>query len=337
MRRGWKILIGVVAAIVVLLALNAVVTGKETKQAEVTVAGGEIVKLPGGDLQVVDSGPRNPRATGGTIVLVHCFTCAIDWWDGMRPLLEREHRVVAVDLLGHGDSEKPDAGYEISNQADLVAQALGRLDVRDATVVGHSLGGTVSVALAQQSPQLVDRVVIVDTGPTHEEGDLGLIARLGFAPVVGEAFWRTKPDFAVEKGLEVAFAPGFDVPDAFVEDVDRMTFASFDDSPAASEDYGKEEPLDVRMKETGKPLLVIMGAEEQIIDDPAARLAEYRDTVPGARTRLIPDVGHSPNVEAPALTAKLVLDFAAEGQKSAAPRHEMQKRLQKTEAVRKRP
>ena len=342
MRRGWKILIGVVAAILVLLVLNAVVTGKETKSAEVTVAGGEIVNLPGGDLQVVDSGPRDPRAEGGTIVLIHCFTCAIDWWDGMRPLLEREHRVVAVDLLGHGGSEKPESGYEISNQADLVAQALGRLGVRDATVVGHSLGGTVSTALAQQSPQLVNRVVIVDTGATHEEGDLGLIARLGFAPVVGEAFWRTKPDFAVRKGLSVAFAPGFDVPDAFVEDVSRMTFSAYDKSPTASEDYGHEESLDRRMRETGKPLLVIMGAEEQIIDDPAARLAEYRETVPGAQTRLIPNVGHSPNVEAPALTANLVLDFAAQAQREKAQKQaksqgRMHKELQKREAVRRRP
>ncbi len=79
------------------------------------------------------------------------------------PRLAREHRVVAVDLLGHGGSEKPSSGYTIENQANLVAEVLGRLGVRDAEVVGHSLGGTVSVALAQQSPQLVDRVVIVDT------------------------------------------------------------------------------------------------------------------------------------------------------------------------------
>src|ERR1044072_4735061 len=98
MRRGWKMLIGVVAAIVVLLALNALVTDKETKQAQVNVAGSEIVKLPRGDLQVVDSGPRNPRATGGTIVLVHCFTCALDWWGGGRRLLASDHRGVAVEL-----------------------------------------------------------------------------------------------------------------------------------------------------------------------------------------------------------------------------------------------
>ena len=52
--------------------------------------------------------------------------------------------------------------------------------------------------------------------------------------MIGEAFWRIKPDFAVRKGLEVAFAPGFKVPDEFVEDVNRMTFSAYDDSPAAS-------------------------------------------------------------------------------------------------------
>jgi pimeloyl-ACP methyl ester carboxylesterase len=333
MRRGWKILIGVVVVLVVLLGLNALSVDHETKAASVTEPGGKILDLSGGDLEVVERGPKS----ASPIVLIHCFTCAINWWDAMIPRLARDHRVVAIDLLGHGGSEKPKSGYTISNQADLIAEALGKLGVADAEVVGHSLGGAVAVALAQQSPQLVNRVVIVDTPPTHEEGDLGLVAKLGFAPVIGEAFWRIKPDFAVKKGLEVAFAPGFDVPDAFVEDVDRMTFNAYDDSASGFDDYTKEEPLDQRMKETGKPLLVIMGAEEQIINEPAKRLAEYRANVPGAKTKLIAGAGHSPNVEKPAQTAALVLGFrAVEKQaKKTRPRHELQGRLQKPDGVRK--
>lgn len=335
MRRGWKILIGVVAALAVLLGVNALVTGAETKSAEVTEPGGRIISLPGGELEVVEKGPRD----GSPIVLIHCFTCAIDWWDGMIPLLAREHRVVAVDLLGHGGSEKPSSGYSIENQADLVAQALSRLGVRDAEVVGHSLGGGVAVALAERSPQLVDRVVIVDTGPTHEKGDLGLLAKLVFVPVVGDALWRVKPDFATRKGLEVAFAPGFDVPDQFVEDVNEMTYDAYDHSARDSEDYADEKALDQRMKESGKPLLVIMGAEEQIIDDPAMRLAEYQATVPGVETKLIQGAGHSPNVEKPAQTAALVLAFQT--RKKPAKRvkagEQMQARMQKPEAVRKQP
>jgi pimeloyl-ACP methyl ester carboxylesterase len=308
MGRGWKIAIGVVVALAVLLGLNAVIVDHETKPASVTEPGGRILDLPGGKLEVVEKGPRG----ASPIVLIHCFSCAINWWDRMMPLLDRDHRVIAVDLLGHGGSEKPTSGYTIPNQADLVAEALGRLEVRDAVVVGHSLGGSVAVGLAERSHGLVRKVMIIDTPPTHSGTSLGLVAKLGFAPVIGEFFWRVKPDFAVKKGLEVAFAPGFDVPDEFVEDVDRMTFSSYDDSPQGSDDYTKEEGLDQRMKETGKPLLVIMGAEEQIVDEPAKRLAEYRQTYPGTETKLIAGAGHSPNVEKPAETAALLLTFASQ-------------------------
>ena len=96
---------------------------------------------------------------------------------------------------------------------------MAKLGARNVEAVGHSLGGSVVTALAERSPQLVNRVVIVDTPPTHHEASLGLIANAAFLPVIGPALWRIKPDFSVRKGLEVAFAPGFDVPDAFVEDV----------------------------------------------------------------------------------------------------------------------
>jgi pimeloyl-ACP methyl ester carboxylesterase len=338
MRRGWKVGIVVVVAIGLLLGLNGLITQRESKPAELTVPGGRILHLTGADLQVVEHGPRGAPP----IVLVHCFTCAIDWWDAMIPTLERRHRVVAVDLLGHGGSEKPRSGYSIPHQADLVAEALGRLGVRRAEVVGHSLGGSIAVALAERSPALVDRVVILDTTSSpHEEGDLGLLAKLAFTPVIGEALWRIKPDFSVREGLEVAFAPGFDVPDAFIEDVDRMTYPAYDDSPDANEQYTEEEPLGSRMEATGKPLLVVMGEEEQIIDDPRAALRAYEAAVPGARTVLMPGVGHSPNVEAPARTAALVEGFysprvarveaadrRAEGQKRPANRGNRQTGLQ---------
>lgn len=316
MGRGAKIAIGAVIVLAALLTVNTVVVDHETKEAGVTESGGRILDLPGGKIEVVDRGPRQ----GSPIILVHCFSCAINWWDRMMPRLDRTHRVLAVDLLGHGGSEKPTSGYTIPHQADLVAQAMARLGVRRAVVAGHSLGGSVVTALAERSPQLVRKVMIIDTPPSHKGDSLGLVAKLGFAPVIGEFFWRVKPDFAVKKGLEVAFAPGFDVPDEFVEDVNRMTYSSYHDSPEGSGDYSDEEPLDQRMAKSGKPLMVIMGAEEQIVNDPAERLAEYRRTVPGVKTRLIAGSGHSPNVEKPALTAALLLAFAKLNRPSKAPK-----------------
>lgn len=310
MGRRLKIGIGVVLALLVLLAINALLVDGETKGAEVTVEGGRILDLPGGELQVVDRGPRQAPP----IVLIHCYTCAMDWWDGVVPMLERDHRVVTVDLLGHGGSEKPGSGYTPENQARVVAEALERLGVRSATVVGHSLGGSVGVALTEQSPQLVERLAIIDMPPDDTYGDLGFIASLGFQPVIGQALWKIKPDFSVRDGLEVAFAPDFDVPDAFVEDVKRMTYTAYDDSPGGNEDF-LEVPLEQRMQATGKPLMVLMGAEEQIVDDPQRALDQYAQGIPGAETHLIAGAGHSPNVEKPQLTARLILGFARSTEK----------------------
>jgi pimeloyl-ACP methyl ester carboxylesterase len=314
MRRRWTIGIGVVLALLALLAVNALVVDGQTESAHVTEPGGRILRLNDGEMQVVERGPRS----GSPIVLIHCFSCAMDWWDGMLPMLERRHRVIAVDLLGHGGSEKPGSGYTPHNQARVVSEALERLQVRDAEVVGHSLGGAVTVALAQEHPQLVGKAVIVDMSPDNSYGDLGFIAGLAFQPVLGEALWRIKPDFSIRDGLGVAFAPGYDVPDAFVEDVKRLTYTAYDESPSGVDDFLGEESLDRRMKASGKPLMVLMGAEEQIVDDPQRALAQYKGSVPTAQTHLIQGAGHSPNVEKPRETAELVLRFAQRPEKQVA-------------------
>jgi pimeloyl-ACP methyl ester carboxylesterase len=311
MRRRWTIGIGAVLALLALLVVNALVVDGQTESAHVTVPGGRILDLPDGELQVREDGPRS----GSPIVLIHCFSCAMDWWDGMLPTLERRHRVISVDLLGHGGSEKPGSGYTPQNQALVISQALERLQVRDAEVVGHSLGGAVTVALSQNHPQLVGKAVIIDMPPDNSYGDLGFIASLAFQPVLGQALWQIKPDFSVRDGLQVAFAPGYDVPDAFVEDVKRLTYTAYDDSPGGNDDFLDEEPLDQRMKASGKPLMVLMGAEEQIVDDPQRALDQYKRAVPSAQVHLIQGAGHSANVEKPRETARLVLEFAQTAEK----------------------
>lgn len=289
-----------------LLAVNALVTSGQTADAEGTVRRGEILDLPGADLQIVDRGSRSAPP----IVLLHGWTGAIDWWDRMMPLLEQRHRVIAIDLLGHGGSEKPDAGYSMENQADLVAQALHRLQVREAVVVGHSMGAVVGTALSEARPALVESLVIIDQAPANEGygSDIPLTVDLTFTPVIGEALWRLTPDFAIEDGLEIGFAPGYEVPAEFVEDFRRLTYTAYDASAEAETSYMDTQSLDARLRRPGIPVLAIFGVEEQIYSEPEKALAAYRAA--GAATQLIPGAGHSPNVERPALTAKLVDRFA---------------------------
>lgn len=314
MKRRWKIAIGVVVGLLVVLGLNALALNGQTKDAHTTVEGGQIVDTLGGRVQVTDTGRRD----GSPIVLLHCYACSLNWWDGMLPALEREHRVIRIDLLGHGGSEKPTNGYSMENQAATVASALATLEVGPATVVGHSLGFTVATALAESSPELVSRLVDIDQAPDTSYGSLPFVAKLVHVPLFGQALYRPTPDFVIRNNLKVAFAPGYNLasgfedPDQIVTDVRAMTYSSFTKSVDEDQSYVDSKPLDERLAgiETPPPLLVVFGTEEQIYD-PADVAASAFEDVPGVSISMIEGAGHSPNVEKPEQTAALILEFAA--------------------------
>ena|SRR5215204_56358 len=313
MRRALKIGLAVLGVIVVLLLLNAIALDNQTKDAEVDVDGAEIVQTSIGGLQLLEDG--NPQ--GSPVVLIHCYTCSLHWWERMAPQLAADHRVIRVDLLGHGGSEKPKAGYGIDEQARGVAEALAEAGVQRAVVVGHSLGGAVATALAEQSSKLTAGLVIVAEAPDDSYGELSFSAKLGYVPMIGQAIARVAqiaPASRVKDEYEQAFAPnfnissGFDDPDQVVDDLRAMSYTAYADIHEASDDYRDEQPLDERLATAGVPLLVIFGDEDQIYD--ARDSVEAYEDVPGARTVLLPGVGHSPNVEVPDQTAELIAGFA---------------------------
>lgn len=295
-----RVLLGILVVLAVALAVNTVVTDRDTEAAHADA--GRIVDMPGGDLQVREDGPRDAPA----VVMLHGFACSIGWWDQMTPALARDHHVIRFDLLGHGGSEKPKKGYGMESQARLVAGALDRLGVRRAAVVGHSMGGSVATALAEQRPALVESMVILDSPSKSGDAELPFTARLGFVPVLGQAIDRVVPDAMVRDGLSSAFANGFDVPDRFVDDFRDMTYTSYDDSHRASSDYNDESGLAERLADESLPLLVIFGSKDELVDPESAQ--GYR-TVPGARIVVLDGVGHSPHVERPEATARLIENF----------------------------
>lgn len=111
------------------------------------------------------------RVCGGTddasapaMVLLHGLaeSSAFFW----RPLVQAfkdRYTIYAFDLLGHGDSDAPETGYEIENQAKLIAEAFQTLGLSQAYVVGHSLGGVIAARLAIEYPTLVNRLVLYDS------------------------------------------------------------------------------------------------------------------------------------------------------------------------------
>jgi pimeloyl-ACP methyl ester carboxylesterase len=313
--RWLKITLGVIAGLIVLLLLNAVVVSNATKDAHTRDDGARLVDTSNGALQVLEQGNRR----GSPIVLIHCYTCSMNWWDDLAPLLERDHRVIRVDLLGHGGSAKPGAGYGIDDQATALAEALAQLGVVDATVVGHSLGGSVVTALAEQSPRLASRVVIIDQDPEDRFENESLAQRLSYWPLFGQTadrLMRITPTSVVLDQYDDAFAPGYDTssgfgnPDQPVDDLRAMTYTAYKNTAEEEQSFVDDQPLDQRLAVTQVPALVIFGVEDQIYDAQEA-VARYRQNVPGVQTHLLPGAGHSPNVERPNLVAPLVLSFAS--------------------------
>jgi pimeloyl-ACP methyl ester carboxylesterase len=314
-KRRWKVLIGVVVALAVLLAINTVVVDQQTKGAAVNVEGAQIIRLPGGDVQVKVDGPTDDlqgKPAKAPIVLLHCYACSMRWWDELVPLLDSDRRVIRVDLLGFGGSEKPKSGYSVEDQAQLVAGALNELGVQGAVVVGQSMGSAMAVSLAQQSSQLVDRVINMSLATDNSASSLPFLASLEYVPVLGEALWRITPNFVVKKAFDDAFAPDFDVPDDFedviVDGYRDMTYTSYDKANSALEDFRDAAPLDERMLSAAVPMMAIFGEEDQIVE--TAEAVEGWSGVPGIVIKTLPGVGHTPQVEAPEKSADLILGFA---------------------------
>jgi pimeloyl-ACP methyl ester carboxylesterase len=172
------------------------------------------------------------------------------------------------------------------------------------------MGGAVGTALVELRRPLVESFVILDSGPDKADGQLPFTARLGFVPVLGQAIRRVVPDTMIRTGLESAFADGFDVPDRFVDDFKDMTYSSYDGSREGADAYREDQGLDERLADerVPVPLLVIFGSQDDIADPKSAQ--EYR-VVPGSRIVLIDGVGHSPHVEKPSATARLIRNFLA--------------------------
>ena len=107
---------------------------------------------------------------GVPILLVHGLASNARLWDGpARRLAELGHAVVAVDLRGHGLSDKPDDGYEINLVADNIAEVITALQPHQSAgqkplVIGQSWGGNLVVELAHRHPEIIRGIVAVDGG-----------------------------------------------------------------------------------------------------------------------------------------------------------------------------
>ena len=180
---------------------------------------------------------RSLGSTGPPIVLLHGMVGSNISWGGEFDELAQRSRLVAIDLLGFGDSPKPAFGYSARDHADAVAACLDELAIDEpAVVVGHSMGTLVALALARYHPELVATIVAISPPvyDSRKEGArhiraMGLPMRL---MALGEAsrvicHWQCEHR-ELARRLAPFMAPG--VPKPIARAVIDHTWASYSQS-----------------------------------------------------------------------------------------------------------
>ena len=128
---------------------------------------GEMITLPGVSRYATIGGIRTHYVLAGQgkpVVLIHGLGASVATWrDNLAPLAERL-TVYAVDLPGHGDSDKPDISYDADSMIEFVRAFVDHLSIENPALVGHSLGGGLALITALAHPELLSRLVLVSSG-----------------------------------------------------------------------------------------------------------------------------------------------------------------------------
>lgn len=261
------------------------------------------VESPQG-LHVVHDGSRQAPP----LLLVHGSGFSGSSWHPMVPALAGHHHVIRVDLPGCGKSP-PAPSYAVHRQAGRVAALLDDLGLRRVAVAGHSSGGYVATALAEQRPDLVGSLVLVSTGPSPDALlPQPALLRVLLAPPLGPLLWRRRTDAMIRRGISLTCVRPVEVPDDLVADLQRTTYRATRGVLRANSVYLAERSVPERLAAVTVPVLVIFGAADPRWDPASAR--RY-DAAPTARVRMLAGVGHLPMLEAPEATGELLLNFTA--------------------------
>tara|TARA_R110002111_G_C6003393_1_gene373427 strand:+ start:2720 stop:3556 length:837 start_codon:yes stop_codon:yes gene_type:complete len=100
---------------------------------------------------------------GEAVVLLHGFLETVDMWHTLVPELSKTHHVICIDLLGHGKTGCLGYVHTMENMADAVFAILNHLKIKQAQIIGHSLGGYVALAMAKKEPQLFKGLCLMNS------------------------------------------------------------------------------------------------------------------------------------------------------------------------------
>ena len=258
------------------------------------------------------------EGSGEVIVLLHGIAGSSQTWRSVMRPLSRKFRVVAPDLLGHGNSAKPRSDYSLGALSVLVRDLLDELGITRATIVGHSLGGGIAMQFMYQHPDYARRLILIGSGGLGP--DVGLTLRLASLPgaeLVLPVIAARRVASAGDRVLSWLRKAG--VESARGEELWRH-YSSLSDGPtrqaflrtlrAVVDHRGQAVSALSRLNSrTDFPVMAIWGDRDAMI--PVQHAYAAQAIRPDVRLEVLTDVGHFPHAERPAEVAELIEDFIA--------------------------
>ena len=239
---------------------------------------------------------------GRPIVLANALGTDLRVWDAVLPLLPANLRILRYDKRGHGLSDGPPGPWTIDDLAADLAAILDARGIRDAAIVGLSIGGLVAQVLAARRPDLVRVLVLSNTAAkigTAEAWDARIAAvETGGIAAVADAV------------LERWFTPGFRADPGRLAPWRNMLLRTPRAGYVAASRAVRDADLTASTRTLAQPTLVLAGDADG--STPPDLVRATADLVAGARFEVIPGAGHLPGVERPEAVARLLSGFLAE-------------------------
>lgn len=244
---------------------------------------------------------------GPPLLMIAGFSAARGVWGWQVPAFASHLRVIAIDNRDAGESEPETAPYTIADMASDAIALLDALDIPQASVLGHSMGGFIALRAALDYPERVNRLVLVSTSAAGGPAPARPVTLPDRATWIEDPVERTMRRYA---GIA---APGyFDAhPDKLraVGEWVRGNRLTFEGMARQSQAAQTRPDAHARLPEITAPTLVIHGDADPTI--PLRAGEELAGGIPSARLLLMPGVGHVPHLERTAEFNAAVLEFLA--------------------------
>jgi pimeloyl-ACP methyl ester carboxylesterase len=250
-------------------------------------------------------------ATAPTLLLLHGSNASLLTWEPWSKALSDSFHVVSVDLPGHGlTGAVPNGDYTQEGMAKFVGEFADKIGLKTFALAGNSMGGGVAARFAEENPQRVTKLILVDAGglPFQPTGGQPLAFKIARMPVVNRIMLSVTPRSLVVEGLGKAIVHKEVITDAMIDSY--WDFARMDGTRAAtlarfqqSEDtYVRDHTAALKM-----PVLILWGEQDALI--PLAIAQDWHKAVPGSTLIVYPKTGHIPMEEVAAQSAGDVRTF----------------------------